>query len=125
MSRRIADCPEVCKHNIGVKIANLVKYLARTRLARFVLLEIKMACCSDAGTAEYPFNLDLDVRQVTTPSAECNRWVNRGLGWLFGFHFEEAVRCFEKAIDKDDKCLFVRQRTASKHIYMNHTCKHC
>ena len=43
-------------------------------------------------------------RLVTTESPDAQRWFDRGLVWCYGFHHEEAVRCFERAIDADPGC---------------------
>ena len=40
-------------------------------------------------------------RTVTTGSDEAQAWFNRGLAMCYGFNHEEAVRCFEKAIQAD------------------------
>lgn len=41
---------------------------------------------------------------VSTPSAEAQRWFNRGLLWTYGYNHEEAVRCFQKAVVADPHC---------------------
>ena len=41
---------------------------------------------------------------VTTQSAEAQTWFDRGLLWTYGYNHEEAVMCFERAIDADPKC---------------------
>ena len=43
-------------------------------------------------------------RLVTTSSAEAQLWFDRGLAWSFAFNFEEAVRCFERALTHDPEC---------------------
>lgn len=53
---------------------------------------------------DYPYDLGPYSRKVTTASAEAQRWFNRGLNWCFGFHHEEAIRCFEAAIAADPGC---------------------
>ncbi|MFJ6658974.1 hypothetical protein ACIQNG_21865 [Streptomyces sp. NPDC091377] len=50
------------------------------------------------------YDLGTHTRPVTTASAEAQRWFDRGLVWTYGFHHEEAVRCFEKAADADPDC---------------------
>ncbi len=52
----------------------------------------------------YPFNLGGHTRAVSTESAEAQLWFDRGLNWCFGFHHEEAVRCFERALQADPRC---------------------
>ena len=43
-------------------------------------------------------------REVSTSSAECQLWFDRGLAFCYGFHHEEAVRCFERAAAADPRC---------------------
>ena len=50
------------------------------------------------------FDLGAHGRKVATTSEAAQRWFDRGLNWTFGFHHEEAVRCFEKAIAADPDC---------------------
>ena len=50
---------------------------------------------------DYPYNLGSYGRKVTTASADAQRWFDRGLNWCFGYHHEEAVACFEKALAAD------------------------
>ena len=50
------------------------------------------------------FNLGPYKRAVTAASPEAVLWFNRGLIWTYGFHHEEAIRCFEKALAADPNC---------------------
>ncbi|NNE24678.1 MAG: hypothetical protein HKN11_18920 [Rhizobiales bacterium] len=47
------------------------------------------------------FNLGTYARSVSTASEDAGRWFNRGLIWCYAFCHEEALRCFDKAIDHD------------------------
>lgn len=40
-------------------------------------------------------------RPVDTPSAQAQTWFDRGMVWSYAFNHEEAVRCFERALDLD------------------------
>jgi tetratricopeptide (TPR) repeat protein len=53
---------------------------------------------------DYPYDLGSYTRKVTTTSADAQRWFDRGLNWCFGYHHEEAVACFEKALEADPHC---------------------
>jgi tetratricopeptide (TPR) repeat protein len=53
---------------------------------------------------DYPYNLGSYTRKVSTTSADAQRWFDRGLNSCFGYHHEEAVRCFEKALETDTNC---------------------
>ncbi|GAA3991612.1 hypothetical protein GCM10022384_44250 [Streptomyces marokkonensis] len=43
-------------------------------------------------------------RTVTTSSPQAQVWFDRGLLWAYCFNFEEAARCFEKAVVEDPEC---------------------
>jgi tetratricopeptide (TPR) repeat protein len=53
---------------------------------------------------DYPYDLGSYSRKVTTTSADAQRWFDRGLNWCFGYHHEEAVACFQKALEIDPNC---------------------
>ena len=53
---------------------------------------------------DYPYDLGRYSRTVTTASPDAQRWFDRGLNWCFGYHHEEAVACFEKALEADPNC---------------------
>jgi tetratricopeptide (TPR) repeat protein len=53
--------------------------------------------------SEY-FDLGTHERPVTTSSAQARLWFGRGLVWIYGFNHEEAVMCFERAIEADPDC---------------------
>jgi tetratricopeptide (TPR) repeat protein len=44
------------------------------------------------------------TRQVTTDSAEAQRWFDQGLQLLYGYNHDEAIRSFEKAAEIDPSC---------------------
>ena len=41
---------------------------------------------------------------VTTHSQEAQKWFDRGLLWTYGYNHEEAVSCFQKALEADPNC---------------------
>lgn len=43
-------------------------------------------------------------RRISTSSPDAQLWFDRGLVWTYAFNHEEAVRCFEKAIEADPGC---------------------
>lgn len=50
------------------------------------------------------YNLGAYRRTVTTSSPQAQLWFDRGLLWAYCFNFEEAVRCFERAVAEDPEC---------------------
>eukprot|EP01065_Artemidia_motanka_P033349 TRINITY_DN40334_c0_g1_i1.p1 TRINITY_DN40334_c0_g1~~TRINITY_DN40334_c0_g1_i1.p1 ORF type:complete len:660 (+),score=204.91 TRINITY_DN40334_c0_g1_i1:57-1982(+) len=53
---------------------------------------------------EYPYRLiSYDFPQLTANDA-ARQWFHRGLAWMYGYNHEEAVRCFESALEADPKC---------------------
>ncbi len=53
---------------------------------------------------DYPYDLGAYSRPITTSSAEAQKWFDRGLNWIFGYHHEEAAVCFEHALKADPNC---------------------
>ncbi len=53
---------------------------------------------------DYPYDLGPYSRTITTGSADAQRWFDRGLNWCFGYHHEEALACFEQALQADPDC---------------------
>ena len=53
---------------------------------------------------DYPYDQGSYRRTITTKSADAQRWFDRGLNWCFGYHHQEAVACFEKALEFDPDC---------------------
>ncbi|OAQ58807.1 TPR domain-containing protein [Pochonia chlamydosporia 170] len=54
---------------------------------------------------KYPFNLGQHGRRVSTASPEAQGWFNLGLNWCLGFNHEEAIVCFENALNADPNCV--------------------
>jgi tetratricopeptide (TPR) repeat protein len=50
------------------------------------------------------FDLGSYSRVVTTASPRAQAWFTRGLVWSYAFNHEEAVACFERAIEIDPGC---------------------
>ena len=45
------------------------------------------------------------TRGRSPPSPQdAQRWFDRGLNWCFGYHHQEAVVCFAKALEFDPDC---------------------
>jgi tetratricopeptide (TPR) repeat protein len=50
------------------------------------------------------YDLGAYARPITTDAKEAQLWFDRGLIWCYGYHHDEAVRCFEKAAKHDPDC---------------------
>lgn len=50
------------------------------------------------------FNLGSYHWPITTESPQSQLWFDRGLIWTYAFNHEEAIRCFQRAIDIDPAC---------------------
>ena len=57
-----------------------------------------------AQTGDYPFDLGSYHREISCASTDAQLWFDRGMLWSFGFHHEEAIKCFEKAVEADPSC---------------------
>ncbi|MEL7014290.1 MAG: tetratricopeptide repeat protein [Pseudomonadota bacterium] len=49
----------------------------------------------DLGDFEFP---------ITTSAENAQLWFNRGLLWIYGFNHEEAMACFDFALEADPNC---------------------
>ena len=50
------------------------------------------------------YDLGTHTCPVTTSSGQAQLWFDRGLVWTYGFNHEEAVACFQRAVDHDPDC---------------------
>ena len=50
------------------------------------------------------YDLGTYSRPVTTSSAQAQLWFDRGLMWCYGYNHDEAIRCFQKALEHDRDC---------------------
>src|SRR3954466_2630798 len=54
-----------------------------------------------AAAMEPYFDLGTYRRGTSTASESARTWFDRGLVWSYAFHHEEAIRCFERAVEHD------------------------
>ena len=47
------------------------------------------------------FDIGTYTRGTSTASTSAQMWFDRGLVWSYAFHHEEAIRCFERAVEHD------------------------
>ncbi len=50
------------------------------------------------------YDLGSYSRTVTTSSPEAQLWFDRGLVWTYAYNHEEAIVCFQKALEADPEC---------------------
>lgn len=50
------------------------------------------------------YDIDVYTRRVTTSSDLSQLWFDRGLVWCYAYFHDEAVACFQKAIEADPDC---------------------
>lgn len=60
------------------------------------------------GDVDSYYNLGVYHRAVDTPSAHAQIWFDRGMVWAYAFNHEEAVRCFDKALELDPDLAIAR-----------------
>ena len=41
---------------------------------------------------------------ITTQDPQAQLWFDRGMAWCYGYHHEEAIACFERALEHDPGC---------------------
>jgi tetratricopeptide (TPR) repeat protein len=59
------------------------------------------------GTEPY-YNLGTYHRPIDTPSPQAQVWTDRGLVWAYAFNHDEAIRCFERALELDQDLAIAR-----------------
>ena len=47
-----------------------------------------------------------DYSRKVSSKQQCQTWFDRGMVWLFAYNHEEAISCFERAIEADKECAF-------------------
>jgi tetratricopeptide (TPR) repeat protein len=57
---------------------------------------------------EQYFDLGSHRRPIETSSAQAQVWFDRGLVWAYAFNHEEAIRCFERALEADPDLAIAR-----------------
>jgi tetratricopeptide (TPR) repeat protein len=50
------------------------------------------------------FDLGTHACSIATSSPQSQTWFDRGLMWMYGFNYEEAIACFKRALDSDQNC---------------------
>ena len=58
-------------------------------------------------TEQY-YDLGSYHRPIETPSPQAQVWFDRGMVWAYAFNHEEAIRCFERALELDPDLAIAR-----------------
>ena len=56
------------------------------------------------GSGDGYYDLGSFTRPVTTQEPEAQLWFDRGMAWCYGFNHDEAIVCFERALEHDPGC---------------------
>lgn len=75
-------------------------------MKRLLFIALTAACTTANAQWDKPlvgdyYNIGDIHHQVSTDSTDAQLWFDRGLAMCYGFNHEEAVRCFDKAIEAD------------------------
>ncbi len=60
------------------------------------------------GETEPYYDLGSYHRPIETPSPQAQVWFDRGMVWAYAFNHEEAIRCFERALELDPDLAIAR-----------------
>jgi tetratricopeptide (TPR) repeat protein len=60
------------------------------------------------GETEPYYNLGSYHRPIETPSPQAQVWFDRGMVWAYAFNHDEAIKCFERALDLDPDLAIAR-----------------
>jgi tetratricopeptide (TPR) repeat protein len=68
---------------------------------------MSVASVSHGGTEPY-YDLGSYHRPIETPSPQAQVWFDRGMVWAYAFNHEEAIRCFDRALELDPDLAIAR-----------------
>jgi tetratricopeptide (TPR) repeat protein len=60
------------------------------------------------GDSEPYYDLGSYHRPIETPSPQAQVWFDRGMVWAYAFNHEEAIRCFDRALELDPDLAIAR-----------------
>ena len=58
----------------------------------------------DNGSGDTYYDLGTFTWPVTTRDRQAQLWFDRGMAWCYGFNHDEAIACFERALEHDPGC---------------------
>ena len=62
----------------------------------------------DNGSGDTYYDLGTFTWPVTTRDPQAQLWFDRGMAWCYGFNHDEAIVCFERALEHDPGCAMAR-----------------
>src|SRR5258705_11805345 len=60
------------------------------------------------GDGQPYYDLGSYHRPIETPSPQAQVWFDRGMVWAYAFNHEEAIRCFDRALELDPDLAIAR-----------------
>jgi tetratricopeptide (TPR) repeat protein len=60
------------------------------------------------GATEPYYDLGSYHRPIETPSPQAQVWFDRGMVWAYAFNHDEAIRCFDRALELDPELAIAR-----------------
>jgi tetratricopeptide (TPR) repeat protein len=80
-------------------------YSPRAQVAsdRIAVVAFAILCRALEAEMNY-YDLGTYSRPVTTSSQTAQQWFDRGLIWTYAYNHEEAIVCFQKALEADPDC---------------------
>src|SRR6201991_4866085 len=60
------------------------------------------------GETEPYYDLGSYHRPIETPSPQAQVWFDRGMVWAYAFNHDEAIRCFDRALELDPDLAIAR-----------------
>jgi tetratricopeptide (TPR) repeat protein len=60
------------------------------------------------GETELYYDVGSYHRSIETPSPQAQIWFDRGMVWAYAFNHEEAIRCFDRALELDPDLAIAR-----------------
>ena len=92
----------------GVPAAGLPKFVHRAPRAAPLNYRASHDRYRVRGETEPYYDLGSYHRPIDTPSPQAQVWFDRGLVWAYAFNHEEAIRCFERALELDPDLAIAR-----------------
>ena len=66
------------------------------------------------GETEPYYDLGSYHRPIETASPQAQVWFDRGMVWAYAFNHEEAIRCFDRALELDPDLAIARWESRTR-----------